>query len=163
MVQAEESPDIGSGAGSDEELLSEWLTYVSGARPVFNVALGYSWTLKENLLLMAGFRTDFNYRKNLDYDQFSDYNKLSSINVDLYHITCGFSWKILGQDLITGIEYSVGRNKDQQQIANLSDPVEYNTVDNLPLQGVKTNDLQSLYNSINVYLGASFNFGDKKE
>jgi hypothetical protein len=162
MVEAEESQDIGTGSESVEVLYSDWLTYVSGARPVFNVALGYSWTLKESLLLMGGFRTDFNYAKNLDYHEYTGYNKVETINVDLYHITCGLSWKILGQDIITGIEYTVGRNKDQQQIANLSDPVEYNTVDNLPLQGIKTNEMNSLYNSINVYFGASLNFGETR-
>ncbi len=163
MVEAEESQVIGTGSGSNEVLYTDWLTYVSGARPVFNVALGYSWKLKKDLLLMGGFRTDFNYMKNLDYGEFEGYNKVQTINVDLYHITCGFSWNILGQDIITGIEYTVGRNKDQQQIANLSDPVEYNTIDNIPLQGIRTNDMISLYNSISLYLGASFNFGDKKE
>jgi hypothetical protein len=163
FVEAEESPDIGTGSESDAVPLSDWLTYVSGARPVFNVALGYSWKLKKDLLLMGGFRTDFNYMKNMDYGQYSGYNKVETINVDLYHITCGLSWNILGQDIITGIEYTVGRNKDQKQIANLSDPMEYNPIDNLPLQGIKTNDMTSLYNSISLYLGASFNFGDKKE
>jgi hypothetical protein len=163
MIEAEESPDISSGFEPYEVLYSEWLSFVSGARPVFNAAIGYSWTVKKDLLLMGGFRTDFNYMKNLDYGEFEGYNKVQSINVNLYHITCGLSWNILGQDIITGIEYTVGRNKDQQQIANLSDPVEYNTIDNLPLQGIRTNDMTSLYNSISLYLGASFNFGDKKE
>jgi hypothetical protein len=163
MVEAEESPDIGAGSEFDNIIFSEWLTYVSGARPVFNVALGYSWTLKKGLLLMGGFRTDFNSKKNLEYGQYAASNKMQSINVDLYHITCGLSWNILGQDIITGLQYSLGRNKDQEQLANLSDPMEYNTIDNLPLQGVKTNDMISLYNSISLYFGASFNFGDKKE
>lgn len=163
MVETEESPDIGSGPSSANIPFSEWLTYVSGAKPVFNVALGYSWTLKKDLLLMGGFRTDFNNKKNLDYEQFAGYNKMQSINVDLYHITCGLSWRVLGQDIITGVQYSVGRNKDQQQIANLSDPVEYNTVENLALQGTRTYTLNSLYNSISLYFGASFNFGGEKK
>jgi len=163
MAEAEESPDIGSGSGPDDVLYSEWLTYASGARPVFNVALGYSWTLKKDLLLMGGFRTDFNSKKNLDYKQYTGYNKVQSINVDLYHITCGFSWNILGQDIITGLQYSLGRNKNQRQIANLSDPVEYNTTENLALQGDRNYNMISLYNSISIYFGASFNFGDKKD
>jgi hypothetical protein len=112
---------------------------------------------------MGGFRTDFNYMKNLDYDQYEGYNKIKSINVDQYHLTCGLSWNILGQDFITGVEYTVGRNKDQKQIANLTDPVEYNTVENLALQGIRTNDMKSLYNSISLYFGASLNFGDDKK
>jgi len=163
MVEAEESPDIGPGFQADEVLFSEWLTYVNGARPVFNVALGYSWTLKKDLLFMGGFRTDFNYVKNLDFDPYTGFNTVQSVSVDLYHITCGFSWNVLGQDIITGIQYSLGRNKNQKQFANLSDPVEYNTVENLALQGIRTNDVIPLYNSISLYFGASFNFGGEKK
>jgi hypothetical protein len=163
MIETEEGQDIGLGPGSPDVLYSEWLTYVNGARPVFNVAQGYSWTLKKGLLLMGGFRTDFNARKNLDYGEYSDYNKVKSINVNLYHMSCGLSWNIFGQDLITGFEYTVGRNKDQQQLASLSDPVEYNPVDQLALQGRINNNMRSLVNSISIYFGASFNFGEEKK
>jgi len=163
MVEAEESQDIGQGYDSNELLFSEWLTFVSGARPVFNVAQGYSWTIKKGLLLMTGFRTDFNYRKNLDFGEYEDYNKMKSINVNMYHISCGLSWNVLGQDIITGFEYTVGRNKDQQQIANLSDPVEYIPADKLALQGELTNDMIPLFNALSIYLGASFNFGGEKD
>jgi hypothetical protein len=162
LVEAEESPAIAPGI-DPEELYTEWLTYVSGARPVFNVALGYSTKLKENLLLKAGFRTDFNYVKNLEYGPYADYNKIQCLNLNLYYMTCGLSWRIFGQDIITGLQYIVGQNKNQQQLANLSDPVEYNTSENLPLQGSRNYNMNILYNSISLYFGASFNFGDEKK
>ncbi|MCU0370437.1 MAG: hypothetical protein MUC31_03390, partial [Bacteroidales bacterium] len=105
----------------------------------------------------------FNYRKNLDYGEFSNYNKLKTINVNLYHITCGLSWNILGQDLITGFEYTIGRNKNMQQQANLSDPVEYDPDTKLALQGDLTYDMVPFVNSISLYLGASLNFGAGKK
>jgi hypothetical protein len=163
MVETQESPAIGPDFKSNEVLFSEWLTYVSGAKPVFNVALGYSWTLKKDLLLMGGFRTDFNSIKNFDYQQYTGYHKVQSINLDLYHITCGLSWNIFGQDIITGLQYSLGRNRNQQQLADLSDPVEYNTTENIPLQGDRNYNMNVLYNSISLYFGASFNFGGKKD
>jgi hypothetical protein len=162
MVEAAESQDIGNGSGPNEVLFSEWLTFISGARPVFNVAQGYSWTLNERLLLMGGFRTDFNYRKNLDYEEYSDNNKIKTLSVNLYHLTCGLSWNIFGQDLITGFEYTIGRNKDQLQQANLSDPVEYDPETGLALQGKLQNTMIPLVNSISIYLGASLNFGEEK-
>ncbi len=163
IVEAEESQDIGPDHISDEVLFSEWLTFVTGATPVINAALGYSWTLKKGLLLMGGFRTDFNSLKKLDYDPYTGYNKMQSLNVDRYNITCGLSWNILGQDIITGIQYTLGHTKDQKQLVNLSDPVEYNTIDNTALQGTRTNDMSSWFNSISLYFGASFNFGEEKE
>ena len=158
MVTTDESADIGSNFAAP----LEWLTYVSGARPVFNSAFGYSWTLKKGLLLMGGFRTDFSALKNLDFQQYAEYNRLETIDLNLYHVSCGLSWNILGQDIITGLQYTIGDGNNQKQIANLSDPVEYNTVENLPLQGVRKNDMHSLQNSLSLYFGASFNFGEKE-
>jgi hypothetical protein len=163
MVEANESPDLADPLVGNTLLSSEWLTFVSGAKPLLNAAIGYSWTLKKGLLLMAGFRTDFNYRKNLKYGSYSEYAKMQGLDIDLYHITGGLSWRVFGQDIITGLEYSVGGNKNQLQIANLSDPVEYNTTEKLPLQGTRNNTMDVLYNSISFYFGASFNFGGEKD
>jgi len=163
IVEANESQDIGIGPVTYEAFFSDWLSFVSGARPVLNIAQGYSVMLNKSLQLMGGFRTDFNYIKNFDFGELTDLNKMYSVDVNLYHISCGLSWKFLGQDLITGISYTLGRNKNQQQIANLSDPVEYNPVDNTALQGTRTNDMTSLINSISIYFGASFNFGEEKK
>lgn len=160
IVEADESPLM---SGGDDQVFSEWLTFASGAKPIFNVAAGYSWTLSEKLLLKTGFRTDFNYQKNFDYGELDDYSKIQKINLDRYYITCGLSWKFFGQDVITGLQYSIGRTADQQQIVNLSDPVEYNTVEHKALQGTRTNTMTTLYNSIILYLGFSLNFGEKKD
>ena len=163
MAEADESPVLTAGLVGKEVLYSEWLTFVSGANPVFNAALGYSWTLKKNLFLMAGIRTDFNYLKKLDYPEYAENKSLQNLNLDLYHLTCGLSWNIFGQDIITGLQYTAGSNKDQQQLANLSDPVEYNTVEKKALQGTRTNTMDAFYNAISIYFGASFNFGGEKK
>jgi hypothetical protein len=163
LVEAEETPDLASGMITTAVLNSEWLTYVSGAKPVLNAAIGYSWTLKKDLLLMTGFRTDFNYLKNFVYEPYEKNAKMRGLNLDLYHITGGLSWRVFGQDIITGLEYTVGRNKNQKQLANLSDPVEYNISENLALQGNRTNTMHSLLNSLSFYFGASFNFGGEKD
>lgn len=162
MVTAEESENIAIGSGFTDLVYTDWLTFVSGARPVFNVAAGYSWTLKENLQLMSGFRTDFNYQKNLDYGEFPEYARVENLNLDLYYLTCGLSWNIMGQDIITGLQYTVGRHHNQRQIANLSDPVEYSPAEKLPLQGDPQNTMTPLFNSVSFYFGASFNFGADK-
>ncbi|MEI7726625.1 MAG: hypothetical protein WCK09_16065 [Bacteroidota bacterium] len=161
MVEAEESPLMTSENGGEQ--FSDWLTYVNGAKPVFDVALGYSWTLSEKLMLKAGFRTDFNYQKNLDFGQLGGNSKIRKTNLDLYYLTCGLSWVIFGQDIITGIEYSFGRSANQTQIANLSDPVEYNFTEQKALQGTRINNATSTYNALILYLGFSLNFGEKKK
>jgi hypothetical protein len=163
IVEAQESQDIGPDFLAGKVSYNEWLTYVTGARPVFNFAIGSSWTLKKDLLLMSGFRSDFNCMKNLDYGPYADYNKVEAFKLDLYHITCGLSWNILGQDIITGVEYTLGHTKDVRQLANLSDPVEYIPEEHLALQGIPLDEMVPWFNGISFYLGASFNFGGEKK
>lgn len=161
MVEADESPMLTSETTGLP--LTDWLTFVSGAKPICNFAVGYSWTLNDKLLLKAGFRTDFNYQKNLDYQELSENSRVLKNNLDLYYLTCGLSWQIFGQDIITGFQYSVGRSGNIKQIVNLSDPVEYNVTEQKPLQGTRLNNMTSVYNSIILYLGFSLNFGEKKQ
>ncbi len=162
LVQADENTDIASGMMPGEVAFNEWLTFVSGARPVLNAAVGYSWVIAQDLRLLTGFRTDFNYIKNFDFEPLAEIKSLRGLFADNYHITGGLSWSILGQDLITGIQYTIARERGQQQFVNLSDPVEYNTTEMAPLQGTRNNNMNSLINAISFYLGATFNFGGTK-
>jgi len=163
LLEANVSPYLGEGFPVEGRVFSDWLSFAGGAKPVFNAAVGYSWQLNKKLHLMTGFRTDFNFQKNYDFQSYVDLQKQQVINLDLYHFTGGLAWKIFGQDIITGIEYNLGSNKNQKQIVNLSDPVEYNNTENLPLQGTRTQTMRTNLNSFNIYFGASFNFGGKAE
>ena len=136
----------------------EWLSFASGARPVLNAAAGYRWKVHENLLLMFGFRTDFNYLKDYDYEDYEEINVLKGLALNVYHLTGGLRIRILGQDIITGLQYSIGREKGSKQFINLSDPVEYNPIEEVALQGTRQNNMRILYNSISIYFGATFNF-----
>ena len=159
MIQAEENPYLAMGSIYENLPFDEWLTFVHGAKPLLNAAIGYSWSIKENLLLMTGFRTDFNYRKNIDYEPYVNEIKIKGIDLDVYHFTGGLILTVLGQDLITGLQYTVGRNRDQTQFANLSNPVEWDPIEKVALQGPRQNTMTILYNSISFYFGATFNFG----
>jgi len=159
MVEANESPWIATGSDFGEGDFSDWLTFYTGFNPVLNAAVGYRWTVKDNLELMTGFRTDFNYRKNLDTDPNDLDKSIRGLDLDVYHLTGGLSWRVLGQDLMTGLQYTFGREKNQKQFINLSDPVEYNTDEMAPLQGTRQNNMDIFFNSISIYFGATFNFG----
>ncbi|MEZ5083526.1 MAG: hypothetical protein R2750_08760 [Bacteroidales bacterium] len=161
IIEADENQDIAPSFVSDEINLNEWLTFVSGINPVFNAAIGYRWQVKKDLELMAGFRTDFNYRDDLSNEHALVNKVMYGSNVDIHHLTGGLAWRIKGQDLITGLQYTIGRNKNQTQYYNLSDPVEYNLVEMAPLQGTRQNTMNSLWNSLSFYFGATFNFGSK--
>jgi hypothetical protein len=140
-----------------------WMSFAQGAKPVINGAIGAKWTAKENLLVMGGFRTDFNYRKDLELLDDPNYNVPSGLNLDVVHLTAGVSANILGQNLIAGLQYSVGREINQTQYINVSDPVEFNQNENQALQGTRQNNMYISYHGISFYFGATFNFGVNKK
>jgi len=161
-AQADENPNLETGSVFQQIDHSEWLTFVSGAKPVLNAAVGSRWLMKENYMILVGFRTDFNYQKNLDFNPYTENKLLKGLNLDLYHFTGGLSWRIRGQDIMLGLQYTLGREKEQKQIVNLSDPVEYNTTKHVALQGTRQNTMNSHINSLSIYFGATFNFGNSK-
>ena len=112
--------------------------------------------------MMSGFRTDFNYRRSMDFLDDPAQNFQKGLNLDVYHLTFGIIATVRGQELTAGLQYSFGRKTNQQQFINLTDPVECNVTENAPLQGVRQYDLNILYNSLSLYFGAKLNFGSGK-
>ncbi|HPE75628.1 MAG TPA: hypothetical protein PLC80_06045 [Draconibacterium sp.] len=163
MVKAIEKESLGEGSILENEDFSEWLTYVDGAKPVLNAALGYKWLLKENLMLLSGFKTDFNHKMKNETSLLNPDKTIKSINVDYYHLTGGITLRIKGQDITAGIQYSLGLSNNGKQLVNLSDPVEFNFTELKALQGTRTNTVKSVYNSFTLLMAASFNLGVKKD
>jgi len=161
MVYARENQNLGAGIVRENIEFNEWLTFISGASPVINLALGYKSKLKENLMLMTGFRTDFNYRLRRGNETFSDQTEIKGLDMDFYHLSGGLTLRVLGQDLIVGLQYSFGFQGNQKQLINLSDPVEFNHIENAALQGTRKNNMSSMRNSLSFYFGATLNFGSK--
>lgn len=162
IVEANENPSLTSGTEFESIEFNEWLTFVSGAEPVLNLALGYKAQLREDLVLMTGFRTDFNYKKDLGYSDYLTSGEIKGLDVDLYHLTGGLTLTILGQDLIAGLQYTIGRDLSQKQLINLSNPIEYNRREGAALQGDRSNSMRIFVNSVSLYFGATFNFGTAK-
>lgn len=163
MVEADENTNLGSGSILENEDFSEWLTFVDGANQIFNVAFGYRSYLKNNLKLLAGFKTDFNYKKKKETSPKNPDKSIKSNNVDFYHLTSGLSLRVRGQDITAGLQYTLGINNNSKQMVNLSHPVEFNFNEYKALQGTRTNTVKSVYNSFTFLLAASFNFGGNKK
>ncbi|PLX11737.1 MAG: hypothetical protein C0598_07500 [Marinilabiliales bacterium] len=139
-----------------------WLTYEFKARPVFNLALGYQWEVKENVLLLMGIRTDFNSIRQSDIN--SDYLKtgLYSTTSHNYHATTGVKFNLKKHLLIAGTQLTFGRQKDLLQVSN------YGSVDNffdnkevMPLMGIRERNVRVNQFSISLFLGATLNFESK--
>ena len=161
LVTSEVNTGITTGNIFDLLPNKDWLSYVSGANRVLNAALAYKRELNENFLLLGGFKTDFNNKKDINYHEYSAYKRIYSMSFNLYHFTGGVLGTYKGNRFFAGLQYSVGNTHNARQIANFSDPVEYNTEENIPLQGTRQYGMDSKLNGISLFFGATFNFGQK--
>ncbi len=143
----------------EEKFFHQWMSFASGSKSFTNAALGYSWKNNRNVGFMLGFRTDFNYLKNYDLGIYNNYNRLPNIGANNYHITGGAEFSIKKQKIVSGLEFTFSTARHQKQLANFTDPVEYNPVDHVPLQGIRENTVTMHYFAINLYLSAELNFG----
>ena len=159
IAKADPTFSNGSNPELDNNEFIQWLSFVEGAKPVFNVGIGYKWYIKENLMLLAGFKTDFNFKKDYDLKPYWRDFTIKSFNFNKYHFTGGSTLNIFGQDITAGIQYTLGYLKNMKQIANLSDPVEFNEIEKKALQGTRMNVMNTIYNSVSIYVAATFNFG----
>ena len=160
FIESTVNPNIAIPSIYQNLIPKDWLSYVSGARPVTNLAIGYKWQLSDHLLLLSGFRTDFSYLKNFDFGEYKDYNNLEAFNFNVYHLTGGVLSEILGHNIFAGLQYSFGGQKNMTQIINLSDPVEYNETEGAALQGDRKDNMKYRYHGLSLFLGVTFNFGN---
>lgn len=163
FVTANENPNSTIPSIYDDLNPKDWLSYASGAKPILNIALGYKWELNEDLLLLSGFKTDFSYLNDYNFGDYEEYNNLAEFNFNVYHFSGGLLYKFLGHTLFTGIQYSYGEKKNMTQLVNMSDPVEYNEIDQTALQGVRENNMKYVYNGVSLFFGVTFNFGNKSK
>ncbi len=163
LVDAPVRDDITSEIIYSQMKNKDWLSVADVAKPVLNVAIGYRWQLSKNLMFLNGFRTDFNNINKADYKQYDDYNKINTTDINIYHYTGGVQFYFLKKYLlVAGGELSFGYDKNVRQIANFTEPVEFNSADNRVLQGPLENNMDVYYFGFNVYLSAVFKFGGNK-
>lgn len=163
MVDAQINTDITTPPVYEEMDNKDWLSFAYGAQPVINAAIGYSWTIKKDLVFLNAFRTDFSSVNDLDLGEYSTYNFIKTTNYNIYHYSAGLEFNIKSNRFIAGGDVSYGHKLDQKQFANFSDPVEYDPEDNRALQGPLKNTASLYYFGFSVYIGATLNFAKKTE
>jgi len=136
----------------------DFLSVYYAAKPVFNVAVGHKRYLSDNLLLYAGFRTDFSSKDELTERNkyFSQTNNLFKYNV--YHVSTGVDFVFHKTSLIFGLQYSISRAKNLRQLTNFDNPEEYNYTDDVALQGDKTDTMGFKYDALSLYIGLTYSF-----
>ncbi|NOY50689.1 MAG: hypothetical protein GXO88_09030 [Chlorobi bacterium] len=137
----------------------DWLTFMNEVRPVFNIAFGYQWQIKTNVLFLMGLRTDFNSLKNDIAYGYADVPGIYSTNINIYHATAGVKFTYKKHQLIAGTQFSFGRQANAPQIANFKSKDDFFTSGNeLPLLGIPDNSANISQFSVSLFLGATLNF-----
>jgi hypothetical protein len=134
----------------------EKINVYHGANSVMNFAFGYHYYINEHISALGGFRTDFSNMKEFREDN-SLLQTIATLNYNIYHITFGGEFHIKQLDFVAGIEYSRARDKDELQIINFSDPLEYLPDTGLALQGIRTNTMNVNYNALSLFIGLTLN------
>ncbi len=158
ILEGESGRGISSNNANGIVLTDEPLTYIHGAKPVLNAAIGYKWYVSENLKLLTGFRTDFNYMKNHELENFESYNTIKQLNFDVYHLTAGTRLTIKNHYVFAGLQYSFGQEEGQSQFINVTEIDEFNSIEGKPFQGVRQNNVDILFRSLSLFFGVNFNF-----
>ena len=86
------------------------------------------------------------------------YVPIKNSSYNIYHYAAGLKFDIKKNTFIAGGQVSFGYNNNATQVANFSDPIEFNMADNLVLQGRIADDMRAMYWGFNIYVGAMLNF-----
>ena len=117
------------------------------------MGVAFKEQINDRLMVSGGFRTDFGYLDPVEDIQFPDYNRKTFYSFDVYHVNLVVVIGLRRGSLSWGRNIQTGRANDQQQIVNLTEPVEYISDSQMPLTGTIGNNVQIRYNDISVYLG----------
>lgn len=139
-------PDVFEGLGSEN-----FLKVPAGAKPVFNIAVGYENQISENQTLNFGFRNDMSY-----YDSsIANTNGINPVisSWDLYHFVGGTTFTKNRHTLSTGLLFSWGKKNDYEQVNTIGGDLAENDL----LQG-STSIAGAKYSSVGILLGYTLNF-----
>ncbi len=136
----------------------EWLTFTTSHKPVLNAGVAFKTVISDRMVYSGGFRTDFNYLDPVDDRNFPYYNSHTFYVFDVYHFNSGINYSFKRGSITLGMQFSHGRANDQEQIFNLTEPVEYISDNQMALTGVTTSQVQVRYWALSAYFGFVFDF-----
>lgn len=162
VVKAPVSQNIAAPAIYDTLTDKNWLSYTFFANPVLNVGIGYSLIVGKDLVFKNGIRTDFTSVNKKESEKYKDFNTIKTANYNIYHYSAGIEFSFKNNRLIAGGDFAFGWQKNDQQMTDFSNPVEYDPLSGRALQGPLSNTMNSNYIGFSIYLGATLNF-DRKD
>ena len=132
---------------------NNFLSYYHSANSVINAAIGFKQFISSSFLFLGGFRTDFTSGDIDDIRSIGDKYKIIQIHMDTYHITIGPVLQLKQFDVVTGIQYTFGRNKNLDPVINYANPLEYIPKTAQALEGIRQNQASARINEIALFFG----------
>jgi len=136
----------------------EWLSFTTQQNPVFNAGVAFKKIVNSDLILSGGFRTDFNNMDSNEKPGFMEFNSKMSYSFNVYHFNYGLGYNFKRGSITLGMQFSYGQEKNQQQIINFTEPVEFISDTLMPLTGPLNSQVLVRYFDVSVYFGFLFNF-----
>jgi hypothetical protein len=137
---------------------SEWLSFTKQHNPVLNAGVAFKKIVSSKLMLSGGFRTDFNFIDPAVETRTINFNQKLSYSLDVYHFNYGLGYNFKRGAITLGTQFSYGQRKNERQIVNLTEPVEFISDEYLPLTGPVSNSVMVRFLDISVYFGFIFDF-----
>jgi len=148
-----------SAWGQDEyQPGSDFLSYKYGAREVVNFAIGFRHEVNERFSFLSGVKTNFSSYNPIDDATWENINEYVIMTPSLYHISLGAQFRLKGNTIILGTEYSYGRKDNAMQMANYGYPGVFDEYERIALQNYPTETMNYSSQSIGFYLGYSLDF-----
>jgi hypothetical protein len=141
--------------------VNDFQSYTFMAGSITNAAVGFKQVIASSFYLLTGFRTDFSASRSDNEDSISKITSVDQIQIDKYHISFGPVWKFKRYKIITGLQYTLGRNNDTFQRVNYSNPIEYNPATDQSLVGVDRTAAEAALNEIALFFGVTIDLNDE--
>lgn len=134
---------------------TDFLSYAYEAAAVTNLAIGFKHIISPSFYFLTGFRTDFTAGIEGNERFISDRFTINHIHLDKYHFTIGPVWRFQRYQIVSGLQYTTGRNKDTYQLVNFTDPVEYNPETDQSLVGTGRTNADAVLHEIALFFGVT--------
>lgn len=149
---------ISSWGQEDFQPGTDYLSYKYGAKQLVNLAIGYRHELYPSLSILSGMKTNFSAYDPSNEGEWEDINDYVTMSPSLFHISLGAQFRFKANTVILGAEYSFGRSKNIEQLANYGFPGIFDEKNHIALQNRPDNTMTYTSNSLGFYIGYAFDF-----
>lgn len=163
IVESTIQPDWVPGYVAQGVETGNHLDFQTQADPVINGGIGIKQRISKLVTYMGGFRTDFSANRNNRDLAMVQPNRIKKGSIDKYHFTSGVSFKIKRLNIVTGVQYTMGRQSNQMQPVNFATPQEYIPTTDQSLDGIRQKNAHTQVDEVAFFFGMEIDLEKKSE